>query len=212
LPARMVNYHDPAVLAQDACAYAFVARLCSSESLSNPYFCRGYGEVLPHCGRYLHVGLAPRGARPSYNVHTEHGVNSIRRLSAGSSSLISTMNGVSSKGVVLTIGQYGSVMTGTWLQKSLANYCPSLDLLFYAYRYPRMHYPQHRWVCLYEAIRLSGTHRLRKYFYRAPLTYDSKVWIDVEIVSTPLHSPRRTLSTFLSSRALLTWPLPQLHY
>jgi hypothetical protein len=86
------------------------------------------------------VRVALRG-RPSYDVYAKHVVYSTHHISAGSSSLILTMNGASSKGVVLTVGRYGSVMTGARLPTSRTDFSPLLDLLPYAYRYPHIRYP-----------------------------------------------------------------------
>jgi hypothetical protein len=53
----MVNFHDPAVIAQDLCEYPFAAKHEGSESLLHPPFDSGGPEALAHPGWSLHVSL-----------------------------------------------------------------------------------------------------------------------------------------------------------
>jgi hypothetical protein len=63
---RMVNYHDPNVVLQDTCAYAFVAKYMGSVSQLTS-FGSGSDENLACCGWTLLVCL-PRRALDSHNI------------------------------------------------------------------------------------------------------------------------------------------------
>jgi hypothetical protein len=103
----MVNYHDPVVVAQDYCAHAFAAKYMDSDSGSQlTSFDSGSDENLACCGWTLLVCL-PRRA---FTHITYPIIITIRCLSlAGSSLPLSITSGVSSEGIALTVGRYGSV-------------------------------------------------------------------------------------------------------
>lgn len=62
----MVNYHDPAVVVQDTCTYAFAAKYMGSGSQLTS-FDSGRDESLACCGWTLLVCL-PRRALDSHNI------------------------------------------------------------------------------------------------------------------------------------------------
>jgi hypothetical protein len=102
---RMVNYHDPDVVLQDACAYAFAARYMGSESQLTSSD-RGSDENLACSGWTLLVCLHRRALDYSHNISNN---NNLVLILAGSLLPLSISNGVSSEGIALTDGQYGYV-------------------------------------------------------------------------------------------------------
>jgi hypothetical protein len=74
----------------------------------NTYFNRGRGEALACFLWHLPVRCLP----PAFRYRFYH-INSTFRFSVGNSSLLWISSGVSSEGIVPTVGQYGSVLTGS---------------------------------------------------------------------------------------------------
>jgi hypothetical protein len=100
----MVNFHDPDVVMQDYCAYAFAAKYMGSASQLTS-FDSGRDENLVCCGWTLLVCLRHL-ALDSHN----NPIITIPCLSlAGSSSPLSITSGVSSKDIAPSVGQYGFV-------------------------------------------------------------------------------------------------------
>jgi hypothetical protein len=103
---RMVNYHDPVVVARDFCASTFAAKYASSwsqlTSLNSDII-----EGLACRGWTLFVCLPCRSKScPLFSQCIESsGVS----FSAGSLSLLSIMSGVSSEGIAPSVGRYGWV-------------------------------------------------------------------------------------------------------
>jgi hypothetical protein len=64
----MVNFHDPAVIAQDLCEYSFAAKHEGSESLLHPPFDSRCQEVLARHDWSLHVSLLDHAIPLPYNV------------------------------------------------------------------------------------------------------------------------------------------------
>jgi hypothetical protein len=65
----MVNFRDPAVIAQDYCAYNFEAML--QEATDSEFsFGSGAHQAVAHPGRSLHVRLSGSAAAPASSCHS----------------------------------------------------------------------------------------------------------------------------------------------
>ena len=100
--AVMVNYHDPARLALDFCAYASCLAQEQCTQSTGRSFYSGSREALAHCRWPVHVGLP-------YHAGLQTSRSVTLRFSAGSSSLPLTTSGMSSEGIAHTCGRYGYV-------------------------------------------------------------------------------------------------------
>ena len=102
----MVNYQNPVTIEREYSAYAFLPSIGGLQpDLPVCSFNSGARESLACCGRYIHV--SPSVLRAGlYSIVLNRG--SVILL-AGNFSVPLTLSGISSEGIVPTVGQYGSV-------------------------------------------------------------------------------------------------------
>jgi hypothetical protein len=130
-PVGMVNFRDPAVIAQDSCAYTISTLLYRIRSTLNTPSDSGRPEVLAHRERPLHVSGPAAPCTQHASLFSRDARLPKFSPPAGSSSPLSNMNGASFKDVAPTGGRYGyvDIRASLWLPLPLAHRILELILL-----------------------------------------------------------------------------------